>query len=175
MIPDIFEIGSNGHVLINANCLLVPEFNDIMNAYKNPIPAFCFLHYLYSPKGPYANIQEEEKEELLLSDFAGEYTLEDDVMIKAIEKMDLFYTTPAYRYYIDAKNLMERFGKIMRTEDIITGKDGNAAFLAMQLRTIGKTIKEFKDLEKTILLELEDERRARGDKKIAYDQRLKKK
>jgi hypothetical protein len=64
---------------------------------------------------------------------------------------------------------MERLGKIMRHEEIITGKDGNASFLAMQLRTVGKTIKEFKDLEGTILKEL-SESKVRGGKKKAYDQ-----
>jgi hypothetical protein len=109
MIPELFDI-QNGKVIINVNCLLIPEFKAVHDAYKDPIPAFSFLYYLYSPKGPYCNTPEEDKEEVLFIDFPGEYTLEDEVMIKAIEKIEFFIMTPAYRYYLDNKNSFRKNG-----------------------------------------------------------------
>ena len=70
MTPDIFDI-ENGKVVINHNCLAIPEFKAINDYYEDPIPAFNFLHFLHAPKGPYCNVPEEDKEEILMK-FEGE-------------------------------------------------------------------------------------------------------
>jgi hypothetical protein len=170
MTPDIFDI-ENGKVVINHNCLAIPEFKAIYDYYEDPIPAFNFLHFLHAPKGPYCNVPEEDKEEILLQDFPGEYTLEDPVMLKAMEKMQLFTTSPTYRYYQDQKILLEKLGKFGRTEGITAGKDGNLSALVSSMRSTGKTISEFKQLEKIVQEELDEHKaRVRGDKRKAYDQ-----
>lgn len=170
MIPEIFDI-ENGTVIINHNCLSVPELKAIHDEYEDPIPAFNFLHYKYSPKGPYCNVEEDVKEEVLLNDFPGEYTLEDPVMIAAIAKLDALMVTPTYRYYMDNKILLEKLGTFARTAPITTGRDGNLSALAMQVKSVGKTIQEFKQLEKVVMQELaEGKSHVRGDKRKAYDQ-----
>lgn len=168
MIPKIFDI-ELGKVTINENCLLIPEFKAVYDYYKDGIPAFSYLHYYFTLDGPYANIPEDEKQELLLSDFPGEYSLEDDVMIDAIKKMKLFFTTPTYRYYLDQKYLLEKLGNFARTASITTGKDGNITALQSQLRSTTKTINEFRTLESLVQKELNSSRKTRGNKKLAYD------
>ncbi len=170
MTIEIFDI-ENGNVVINHNCLSIPELRAVNDYYKNPIPAFNFLHYLFYPKGPYANIPEDEKEELIQEDFPGEYTTEDDVMIDAMEKMKKFYHTATYQYYLDNKQLLERTGKFAKTAPITTGRDGNLTALLSQLKSVGKTILEFKQLEKTVMQELAEAKGSiRGGKALAYDQ-----
>ena len=151
---NLFDI-SNKTVIINHNCLSIPELKAIVDYYKDPIPAFNFLHYKFDPHSVYANIPEIEKDDILLKDFAGEYTLEDDVMINAINKI-----------------LMEKMGVFVRTAPITSGRDGNVAAMQAQLKSVGKTILEFKQLEKVALLEADEARgRIRGGKKLAYDQK----
>lgn len=170
MIPDIFDIDKD-QVILNVNCLLIPELKDVKEAYTDPMPAFTFLYYLFSPKGPYINTPEEEKEEVLLQDFPGEYTLEDEVMIKAKAKLESFMMTPTLRYYLDNKILLEKLGKFARTSPITTGRDGNIGAMVAQIKSVGKTITEFKQLESVVLKELNEQKgRTRGDKKLAYDQ-----
>ncbi len=170
MIPEFFDI-ENGTVIINHNCLSVPELKAIHDEYEDPIPAFNFLHHKYAPKGPYCNVEEDVKEEVLLNDFPGDYTLEDPVMIAAIAKLDLLMITPTYRYFMDNKILLEKMGSFARTASITTGRDGNLSALAMQLKSVGKTIQEFKQLEKVVMQELaEGKSHVRGDKRKAYDQ-----
>ncbi len=170
MIPEIFDI-QGGVVVINHNCLSIPELKAICDFYENPIPALNFLYYKYDPTGPYCNIDQEEKEEVLLKDFPGDYTLEDEVMINAIEKLDNLMITPTYRYYLDNKILLEKMGKFARTAPITTGRDGNLAALTMQIKSVGKTIQEFKQLEKVVLQELaEGKSHVRGGRRKAYDQ-----
>jgi hypothetical protein len=166
----IFDI-QNGKVIVNINCLLVPELKAVHDEYEDPIPALSFLHYYFDHTGPYANLPENIKEETLLNDFVGDYTLEDEVMQAALKKLELLFMTPTYRYYLDNKILLEKLGTFARNTPITTGRDGNLAALAMQVKSVGKTIQEFKQLEKIVLQELnESSNRIRGDKKLAYDQ-----
>jgi hypothetical protein len=166
----MFDI-HDGNVVINHNCLVIPELKAITEAYENPIPAFNYLHYLYDIDSPYINMEEDVKEEALLNDFPGEYTLEDEVMLNALKKMEELYITPTYRYYLDNKILMEKLGKFARTAVVSTGRDGNIGALQSQVKSVGKTMMEFKQLEKIAMDEInEGKNRARGGKKLAYDQ-----
>lgn len=170
MIIKFFDI-VNGTVVLNHNCLSIPELKAITEAYKDPIPAFNFLHFYYDPESPYANLPEADREEVVLKDYPGEHTLEDEVMINAMKKLSEMYITPTYRYYQDSKILLEKLGKFARTTDITTGRDGNLSALTMQVKSVGKTIQEFKQLEKVVMQELsEGQGRVRGGKKKAYDQ-----
>lgn len=170
MVAKIFDI-VNEKVVINHACLSIPELKAVYDKYKDPIPAFNFLYFMFDPESPYANIQEQEKEDIILHDFPGDYTLEDEEMIAAIEKLNMLYMTPTRRYYLDNKILLEKLGKFARETQITTGRDGNLSALAMQVKSVGKTIMEFKQLEKFVIQELtEGSGRTRGGKKKAYDQ-----
>jgi len=170
MIPEIFDI-ANGKVVVNENVLLIPELKAVHDEYADPIPALSFLHYKYHPKGPYCNVPEDDKEDILILDFPGEYTLEDPVMITAMEKMASFMISPTYRYYLDSKVLLEKLGAFGRTTPITSGRDGNASVLNSQIAKVGKTMAEFKQLEKIVNQELDEHKaRVRGDKRKAYDQ-----
>ena len=170
MIPEIFDI-ANGKVVINENVLLIPELKAVHDEYPDPIPALSFLHYRYHPKGPYCNVPEDDKEDILIMDFPGEYTLEDPAMIAAMEKMASFMISPTYRYYLDSKILLEKLGAFGRTATVTAGRDGNASVLNAQVRSVGKTMTEFKQLEKIVQQELDEHKaRVRGDKRKAYDQ-----
>lgn len=170
MIPEIFDIVGD-KVVINVNCLLIPELKAVNEAYKDPLPAFSFLHYMFAQKGPYCNTPEEDKEEVILTDFPGEYTLEDEVIRDAMKKLESFMMTPTYRYYLDNKILLEKMGKFARESPITSGRDGNVGALLSQIKSVGKTINEFKQLESIVLRELNEMKgRTRGDKKLAYDQ-----
>ena len=170
MIPDIFDIDNN-HIVINPNCLLIPELKAVVDKYKNPIPALSFLHFRYYPKGPYVNVPEEDKDEIILADFPGEYTLEDEEMIAAINKVDFLCTSPTYRYYLDTKCLMEKLGKYGKDSVITSGRDGNQTAMKSQLKDAGKIFSDFKELEKLAAEEIDQfKSRIRGGKRVAYDQ-----
>jgi len=170
MLPDIFDI-EKGELVVNVTCLSIPELKAVVEEYEDPIPALSFLCHMYTPKGAYCNVPEEDREDILLEDFPGDYTLEDPVMIDAMRKLEELTLTPTYRYYLDSKYLLEKLGKYGRETSITSGKDGNISAFNMQIKSTGKTILEFKQLEKLAKEELEEGRsRVRGDKRKAYDQ-----
>ena len=168
MIPKIFDI-DNGKVVINPECLLIPELKAVVDNYTDPLPALSFLYFLHHPEGPYSNIPEDEKEDIIFQDFPGDYSLEEEVMHKASEKLASLYMTPTFRYYLDQKVLLEKLRKFARSTAITGGKDGNLNSFLAQLRSTSKTINEFKLLENMVNKELHSETKIRGNKKKAYD------
>ena len=169
MNPNIFEI-ENGKIVINPEILTIPELRAVKEYYADPLPPLAFLYHYYKQDGAYNNVQEDEKLDLIYRDNPGDYTLEDDVLIGAMKKMEVLTTTPTYRYYLDQKYLLEKLGKFARTTTITAGKDGNINALLAQIRSTSKTINEFKNLEKMVQEELKTSSKVKGNKKIAYDQ-----
>ena len=170
MLPKFFDIES-GKLVINHNCLAIPELRAIYEGYQNSIPIFNFLYYRFDPESPYSNLPEIDKDDIIIHDFPGDYTLEDDLVREAITKLESLFVTPTYRYYLDNKVLLEKLGRFARETPVTYGRDGNVTALQSQIKSVGKTIMEFKQLEKTVLDELREHKgRTRGDKKLAYDQ-----
>lgn len=171
MYKEIFNI-ENGEVIINEHILNIPVLKAVKDFYKDPMPAFRYLRYRYDPKSPYCDEPEDLKDELVMRDFPGEYTLEDLVMINAIEWLNERYITPVYRYFLDNKRLMEKIGAAGRDEGITFGRDGNFAAMQRQLQTVGKTIIEFRQLEKVVEQELEEMSKSKniGSKKSGFDE-----
>ena len=166
---NLFEI-NNGAVIINQHCLLVPELKAVVDAYENPLPALSYLYYRYDPSSTYLNTPEDEIEQVLLDDYPGDYTTEDEVIIEAAAKLEKFYMTPTKRYYQDNKILLEKLGAFGRDNEVSTGRDGNYASMLAQIKSVGKTIEEFKLLEKIVEQEAEElSSKVRGSKRLAYD------
>lgn len=169
MYKEIFDI-ENGELVINEHILGIPVLRAVKDGYVDPMPALKFLRHRFDPKGPYADEPEELKDEILLGEFPGDYTLEDTVMINAIRWFEE-RITPTYRYFLDNKRLMEKIGAYGREQEITSGRDGNFASMQRQLSTVGKTISEFKQLEKIVEQEIEDAKKSknRGSSESAYD------
>jgi len=168
MLPQIFDI-QEGVLIINEHILSIPELKAVYEAYEDPKPALLFLRHLCDPFGPYNQIEESIKEEVIFSDFPGEYSPEDEVMLNARKKLESFYMTPGYRYYLDNKVLMETLGKFARTAQVETGRDGNYAQLQAQMNNVGKSYSQFRLLEKMAEEDLQKSR-VRGGAFQSYDQ-----
>lgn len=166
----IFDI-SEGIIIVNEECLLIPELKNVVDYYSNPIPALSYLYFMYDPSSAYNNRPAEEKEDSVLEDYPGEYTTEDDVIIAAGEKLKKLYTTPTLRFYLDNKILLEKIGKYGRDNEVTAGKDGNYSAMQSQLKSVGTTIEQFKKLEETVQKEMEELNMSiRGNKRTAYDE-----
>lgn len=167
MFPKIFDI-ENEQIRINEHILSIPELKAVYDEYENALPAFQFLRNICDPYSPYNQLEEDIKEEAVLIDFPGEYTTEDEVMIKARKKLESLYMSPAYRYYLDNKSLLEKMGNFARHVSIRDGKDGNYVQAQSQLEKVGKVMISFKQLEKVAEEELE-KTRTRGGSFVSYD------
>jgi hypothetical protein len=158
----------NGEVIINEHILNIGVLRAVKEFYKDPLPAFKFLRYKYDPESPFFSVPEEEKDQVLMDEFPGEYTLEDEVMNAAVEWIES-RITPKQRYLLDCKRLLERIGQYGRVTEIDSGRDGNISAFLTQVRTMGKTVAEFAQVEKIVEMELEEiKSRNRGNTSTGF-------
>lgn len=145
----VFDI-EDGKVKINENCLLIPELKALVESYTNPIPALGYVHFMTAPDSPYANIPEEDRQQMISEDIGGDFGFEDDVVIAALEKMHKLFETPTMRYYNAIRKSLDMTSAQLSTINALTfgTKDGNAEMIYKMQSNAGKLIEQFKKLEK---------------------------
>jgi len=161
----IFDI-NEGKITINENCLLIPELKEIVDTYEDPIPPLCFIHYMTDPLGPYGNLNPMDREQTLLEDYPGDYTVDDDPLCKALDKLSKLYETPTRKLLRQAKVGLNTLGNYLERAIITDGKDSNSVSFQSALKSIGKISQEFRALEQ----EVEEELKVRGSANLGYDE-----
>jgi len=132
---------------------------------------YAYLFYMTCPNpdlNPFFDIQDHEKEELIISQLAITFSLEDDVIIKAKQFCEILYQTPTFRAYMGIKAMLDKLANYMGTNEITDGRDGNinsivnaaAKFEAIRLSFRGA----YKDLME------EQKSSVRGGQNLGYDQ-----
>lgn len=164
----IFDI-ENGRVIINPNCLLIPELKALRENYEG-IEVFCYVGFMADPaiENPYGNLEEEIRKEVLLKDFSGDYKPSDELVCKAINKLQELFETPITKYFKQVRGLLEKVGNYAATVIIDDGKEGNMGHVLKIIKEVGMVAKQFADAEK---VKLENELKGKGGKALAYDQR----
>ena len=163
----IFEI-QDDKVAITPNVLLIPEFKALVDTYKEPIAALSYIYFMCHPESPYADVPENDKQEIISNDVGGDFGLEDDEIEAAIKKAEMLYVTPTRRFFLNAKRGLETMGDYIGKASITEGKDGNFSTLQMAYTRIGKMIQEFKVLEKEYKEEVGSA--LRGSSELSYDE-----
>lgn len=164
---DILTI-ENGKVIPSLSCYTVPELKAIIDNYKDPIQPLCYLYYRTYPKSPYANVPDYEKDDVILGDFQGDYSPEDEFIRRALDKLNVLYITPTRRFFENAKKGLDTLGEYLATSGITDGKDGNLSTFSTTLSRIGKTMQEFKQLEKIYEEDLGSG--LRGSQELSFDE-----
>lgn len=163
-MTEVFDI-QDGRVIINPNILLIPELKEVYEAYGLNAIAFLYYKTSVSTKNPYRTLPEEERDEVLLRDFPGDYHPTDDTIANAILKLESFKPT-AVRYYESIKSLVERLSTWANTVVIDDTKEGNMNYILKMIEKVGTVADNFQKAEKAVL---ESEQKTRGNQKIAYD------
>jgi hypothetical protein len=147
----IFYVTEDNQLKINDNCLLIPELKAVVDAYEDPIPALAYLNFMTNPESPYHELLISEKEDMISKDVDGDFGTDDEVIIAALEKLRILYTTPMQEYYEGQKNsmlVMGRFLKNLTEGAVVMGRDGNLTDIRNLQKEAGKTIESFMKLEK---------------------------
>lgn len=167
MFIDLLNI-ENNVVIPGIECYTIPELKTILNNYsrEEALEIFTYLHFMYHPKSSYKNESEDEMEEIILEDIRTLGWSVDEVDIVQAKKMiKKRFVSPTRRFFLDAKAGLEKLGQYMRTAPITDGKDGNFAALSVNFTRIGRTMEDFKKLEK--LVEEEEGPDIRGGQEIS--------
>lgn len=144
----IFEV-VDGKLIINDQCLRIPELKAVVEKYKDPTAALSYVDHMTAPDSAYMNLSEEEKQEVISEDVGGDFGLEDEEILKAIDKLNKLYETPTMRYYeAIRKSLDITSAQLSAVTQLTYGKDGNAEIIDKMQMNAGKKIEAFKKLEK---------------------------
>ncbi len=169
MMLQIFDV-QDKTVRPSANCYLIPELKAVINGFPDDyLTVLAYIFFTTCPDGtnPYVNMDEEHKEDIILADLKPDVFLDDEIILKAIDKCKRLYETPVLRTFMGAKKMLEKVGKFLDSEEITTGKDGNATEIRGLMKELPTYWENYKKME-TILKE--EQAKVRGNAKVPYHQ-----
>lgn len=162
----IFDV-SEGSVVINENCLLIPELKAIVDTYENPIPPLSFVHFMTCPFEAYWHLSEEQREEILLDDYPGDYTVDDEPIFKALKKLSFLNETESMYLLKNAKKGLRTLADYLGTAAIRDDeRNGNFSTFQNALKSVAKISQEYRGLEKDV----QEELKIRGNVNLGYDE-----
>lgn len=161
----------NGKIIPTEHCYTIGYLKDIMDEYpEDYLSVYAFLFYMTCPNedlNPYVNMNEGEKEEIIMRDVRGNFTTEDPLVITALSNMLVMFTTPTSRAYTGIKIALDNMGEVMATTKPTFGRDGSATALLRIAEKFDSVRQSYKGVYK----DLQDEQstRTRGGGSLAYD------
>jgi hypothetical protein len=166
----LFDV-ENDQVKATEHCYTLTFLKDIMDNYPTSyLKIYAYLFYTTCPNpqlNPYFNYPEETKEESILTDIGADFSTEDELILKALERCRDMYETPTVRAYNGIKTMLDRLAKYMEDSPITAGRDGN-------INSLLRAAKDFQDIResfKGVAKDLEEEQkgRLRGGRDKGYD------
>ncbi len=171
MLVRLFDI-QNGKVVATEHCYSIKSLKDIMDEYpEEHLKIYTYLFYMTCPNpdlNPFFNVPEHEKEEIVCAEVDVDFSLEDDLVIKALATCRKLYETPTYRAYMGIKTMLDRLARYMESTPIEHGRDGNITALVNAAAKFQQIRESFKGAYKDLAEEQQSQ--VRGNIGLAYDQ-----
>ena len=171
---EIFKMDGD-KVLPSIDCYTEPYLKRVMDKYKDPIPALCYLHYMSYPYSQYNNLPDSEKEKSILSTYPGEYSPNDVEIIEALRILTERYESPITNFFKSQKHTMELLTKFHLNLNVnmldADEKSGNYNPVKKTLLDSSKLAQAYLDLEKKYKEEIKT--RLRGGMEGSYDDNFK--
>ena len=167
----LFDI-QNGKVIPSEHCYTLKFLKDVMDEYtEDHLKIYAYLFYMTCPNpdmNPFFDVPEEDKEHLILKEIDADFSLDDDIIDKALKGCQKLYETPTYRAYQGIKIFLDKMGKSMATEELTFGRDGSSAALLRMAEKYDVVRQSFKGVYKDLMEEQQSS--VRGGQNLAYDQ-----
>jgi hypothetical protein len=132
---------------------------------------YAYLFYMTCPNpdmNPFFDVPEQDKEELILKEVNGDFSVEEDSVVEALKMCKKLYETPTYRAYQGIKIALDNMARFMATEQVTSGRDGSATAILRIAERFDMVRQSFKGVYR----DLQDEQQSsvRGGQNLAYDQ-----
>jgi hypothetical protein len=172
MIIKLFDL-ENGVIKATEHCYTINWLHDIMVNYPdNYLKIYTYIFYMTCPNpelNPFFNMPDDDKEDLIIESIGLDVSTDDDLIVKAIEKCDILYTTPTLRAYNGIAKMLDNLSYYMGTANITAGRDGNINSLVAAAKNYDAIRASFKGAYKD-LLEEQNKSSVRGGQSLGYDQ-----
>ena len=156
-LPRILTVDSNNTIVLDEVILTVPEFRKLWE-HTGDIMLFQFIWATCDPESPYTNLDEMDKEEMILKDFPVHAYLNEIEMVEAMEKAEKMYNSPGRKILKGTKVAIEKLIQYFDTMEIESGRDGNIAQIKSAIIDMPKMIKSYNEAESTYKQEVEKNR-----------------
>lgn len=167
----LFDV-QDGNLTPTEHCYALSFLKKIMDNYPEEyITIYKYLFYMTCPNAdlnPYFNTPEEDREELIMHDIEGDFSLEDPDIIHARTRCAQLFETPTVRAYNGMSKMMDRLAKYMAETPISHGRDGNINSLVAAAKNFDQIRSSFKGVYQD--LQAEQKSHTRGGANLAYDQ-----
>ncbi|MEY2869867.1 MAG: hypothetical protein RIR01_2369 [Bacteroidota bacterium] len=165
----LFELRGD-KVLATEHCYNIKQFKEVIDNYPDnylKILAFVFYMSCRSAENPYFNRPSEDLDIEILRDLGADFSVEDPLIVKALDKAKDLYETPTVRAYNGFATMLDKLALYLETQDISDGRDGNISAIVQAAKNFDNIRKSFKGVAKD--LEEEQSSRARGGSRLSYD------
>lgn len=143
----IFEV-ENGTVKLTEHCYLIKELKALIDKYEDYMPVIKYVYLLTAPDSPFANMREDEKLEAISDEVGGDFTLDDEEIDAAIQKLNKLYETPITRIYNGLIKSIDGMAHYLANTTIEPGRDGNDRAIDAIQNNMSKKIESLRKLEK---------------------------
>jgi hypothetical protein len=171
MLVRLFDV-QNGKVIPTEHCYTLSFLKDIMTEYpEDYLHIYTYLFYMTCPNpdmNPFFNIPDNEKEELVYNEVECEFSLEDELIMNALQMCRRLYETPTYRAYKGIASMLDRLAGYMEKTPIEHGRDGNINSIVNAAAKFEQIRNSFKGAYNDLV----DEQKSsvRGGQGLSYDQ-----
>ena len=167
----IFDI-QNGQVVPSEHCYTLKFLKDIIDVYPSDyLKVYTYIFYMTCPNpdmNPFFDVPETDKEELIIKEIDLDVSLDEEVVVNALNMCQKLYQTPTYRAYMGIKTMLDRLARYMETTEIEHGRDGNITALVNAASKFDTIRQSFKGAYKDLMEEQQSQ--VRGGQNLAYDQ-----
>lgn len=156
----------DGKVVLNFNCLSVPELKRVWERYQTVLP-FEFAYHMVHPASPYSDLERSLREEEVTLAFMSGFHKEDIEIIEMLEVLKKMWVTPIMRYYESVKTLVDKLAVYNENVLLDDSKEtGNMTHVLKIVKECGTAIETFNKARKTRDAEV---LKLRGKTQGAYD------
>lgn len=165
----LFDL-ENGAIVASEHCYILKPLKDIMDNYEDHLKIYQYIFYMTCPNpdlNPFFNVDDLHKEQMIIESIDADFSLDDDMIIDAVQFCKKLYETPTYRAYMGIKTMLDRLGDYMSTTTITHGRDGNINSLVAAASKFQQIRDSYKGAYQDLLAEQSSV--ARGGANLAYD------
>tara|TARA_R110001592_G_scaffold243219_2_gene504168 strand:+ start:3891 stop:4409 length:519 start_codon:yes stop_codon:yes gene_type:complete len=165
----LFEIDGRT-VKPTEHCYMISWLKVIIDEYpEDNVKVFAYVYYMsyLGPDNPYANVDENDREDKIMRDLQPEFSTEDPIILKAIEKCQELFMTPTMKSYDAIKTMLENLNVYLKNTPVTDGRDGNIGALIRVAKEFKHVRESFKGISEDV--QVENKVLARGSSKLPYD------
>lgn len=168
----LFDI-EKGKLVPTIHCETMLTLKRIKEKYPTEyLKIYMFFFYMSCnnpDENPYFDIEEIEKEAIILRELGAKFTTEDEQIKDGLKFVRQLYETPTMRAYNAIKKFLDELSDKISNTPIQLGKEGNATEIFTMATKFDSIRNSYKGLYRDLMTEQQS--KSRGDAHIAYDQR----